>query len=53
MAKKINGRDLGPITVDIDNTTSGFFRVDGIHLSQVGLEMLLWSLKEKIADLLK
>ncbi|KAH3848469.1 hypothetical protein DPMN_090834 [Dreissena polymorpha] len=53
MARKINRMDLGAILVDIDDTTSGFFRVDGIHLSQLGLEMLLWLLREKTADFLK
>jgi lysophospholipase L1-like esterase len=48
MSRKINGCDLGGVMVEIDNVTPGFFINDGVHLSQVGTEMLLWALQEKI-----
>ena len=36
------------LTCEIDNMTPGFFRQDGIHLSQIGLEMLLDAIKDKL-----
>lgn len=39
------------VSCDIDNVTPGFYRVDGVHLSQVGLEMLLDALKDKLMSL--
>jgi len=41
----INGDFL---SVEIDSETPGFYRNDGIHLSQVGLEMFLDAVKDKL-----
>lgn len=43
VTSKPNGRY---ITIDIDYLTEGFFRSDGVHLSDVGLDMLLDGIRE-------
>ena len=45
VASSLKGHQVG---VEIDNTTPGFFRPDGIHLSQVGLEMMLDNLRDAV-----
>ena len=37
---------------DIDYNTPGFFRPDGVHLSDVGLDMYLDALMDKLSSLL-
>lgn len=36
------------LTLDIDSSTEGFFRNDGVHLSKVGLEFYLYEMREMI-----
>ena len=39
------------LTLDIDAKTPGFYRVDGVHMSLVGLEMYLDGFRNRIAEL--
>lgn len=38
------------LSTEIDNLTPGFYRRDGVHLSQVGLEMFLDAIKDKLSS---
>lgn len=38
------------LSIDIDGSTPGFFRKDGVHLSDVGLEFFLDSLKDSLSS---
>ena len=40
----------GILSVNIDCSTPGFFRPDGVHLSNVGLEFYLDALRDSILD---
>ena len=40
------------LDVEIDTSTPGFYRNDGVHLSDVGLDLYLFSLKEKLCEIL-
>ena len=40
------------IDLKIDMSTSGFYRNDSVQLSDLGLDMYLFSLKEKLCEIL-
>ena len=39
------------VKVDVDYTTPGFYRTDGVHLSLVGIEMMLDKIRDELKDL--
>ena len=49
LCKSVHGDSLD---IDIDVDTAGFFREDGIHLSDVGLEFMLDAVKDKLTEIL-
>ena len=49
IAKYVNG---SCVSFDIDYQTPGFFRPDGVHLSDIGLDMYLDSVRETLLQLL-
>ena len=51
--RKLIGNDSQILKIDIDIKTPGFFRQDGIHLSDVGLDMYWDALKESLEVLIK
>lgn len=48
LARVLHG---GSVSVEIDSVTPGFFRADRVHLSQVGIEMFLDALKDKLLSI--
>ena len=48
MAQSVGGYCLAE---NIDGHTEGFYRKDGVHLSNVGQAMFLDAIKEKFLDL--
>ncbi|XP_045189808.2 uncharacterized protein LOC123547083 [Mercenaria mercenaria] len=51
--KKVSPTKSHVLRMDIDAQTPGFFRGDGVHLSDVGLEMYLDSLHDMLVNIFK